>query len=540
MTLLKQLKQKYSRLYARVAKALQTGKFATYTAAQQQAIYNRLRRYENRLKQLGVVVISAAALFFLPMQAAGQVVPVGTEFLVNTYTVDHQANSSIAMDSDGDFVITWQSMGQDGSDYGVYAQRYNSSGAIQGGEFLVNTHTVSSQYNPSIAMDSDGDFVIAWQSYGQDGSSYGVYAQRYNSSGAAQGGEFQVNTHTANGQLYPSIAMDSDGDFVIAWMSLGQDGSSWGVYAQRYNSNGAAQSSEFLVNTHTADYQTHPSIAMDSDGDFVIAWSSFGQDGNGWGVYAQRYNSSGAAEGSEFLVNTHTVNSQFNPSIAMDSDGYFVIAWDSFRQDGNYHDIYAQRYNSSGAVQGGEFLVNTHTASTQSNPSIAMDSDGDFVIAWNSIWQDGSAYGVYAQRYNSSGAAQGGEFLVNTYVTSIQRYPSIAMDSDGDFVIAWQSYWQDESGNGVYAQRYALGVATTSDLTAATKILLYPNPVSEVVVIENAVGTATVFNALGQALQEFIITDDKHFFNTNGLTRGVYTLQVRDVNGTVAVKQFIK
>src|SRR6267378_942596 len=98
------------------------------------------------------------------------------------------------MDAAGGFVIAWQSNIQDGSSYGIYAQRYNASGVPQGGEFPVNSYTTGAQVKPSVGMDAAGGFVIAWQSDGQDGSSYGVYAQRYNASGVPQGGEFPVNT----------------------------------------------------------------------------------------------------------------------------------------------------------------------------------------------------------------------------------------------------------------------------------------------------------------------------------------------------------
>jgi len=192
------------------------------------------------------------------------------------------------MDSDGDFVITWQSSNQDGNSGGIYAQRFNASGVVQGGEFLVNTYTTDNQYLPGVAMDSDGDFVIAWESYNQDGDGYGIYAQRYNAMGVAQGTEFQVNTYTTSYQASPSIAMDSDGNFTIAWESQ-QDGSSYGIYAQRYNASGVAQGSEFLVNTHTTNAQRDPAIAMESSGDFLIAWKSLDQDGDGYGVYAQQY-----------------------------------------------------------------------------------------------------------------------------------------------------------------------------------------------------------------------------------------------------------
>ena len=95
--------------------------------------------------------------------------PQGTEFHVNTYTTGSQRSPDVAIDTDGNFVITWQSNGQDGDGYGVYAQRYNSAGAVQGSEFRVNTYTTVSQSSPSVAMDASGDFIITWDSDGQDG-----------------------------------------------------------------------------------------------------------------------------------------------------------------------------------------------------------------------------------------------------------------------------------------------------------------------------------------------------------------------------------
>ena len=63
-------------------------------------------------------------------------------------------------------------------------------------------------------------------------------------------------------------------------------------------------------------------------------------------------------------------------------------------------------------------LVNTFTTSNQNNPAVAIDADGDFVVTWQSSDQDGDGNGIYAQRYNASGVAQGSEFLVNTFTTS--------------------------------------------------------------------------------------------------------------------------
>ena len=47
---------------------------------------------------------------------------------VNYYTNDHQYGAQVALLADGSYVVSWVSRGQDGSDDGIYAQRYNSVG----------------------------------------------------------------------------------------------------------------------------------------------------------------------------------------------------------------------------------------------------------------------------------------------------------------------------------------------------------------------------------------------------------------------------
>ncbi len=391
--------------------------------------------------------------------------PIG-EFRVNTYTTYYQWLPSIAMDNTGNFIVTWQNTTFDTYGSDIYAQRYNSSGVAQGSELRVNTYTTGEQRYPSISMDNTGNFIVTWQSglggTSQDGSDYGIYAQRYNSSGVAQGSEFKVNSYTTNSQSKPSVAMDNNGNFIVTWNGTGTGDTNYGVFAKRYNSSGVAQGSEFRVNTYTTDHQKYQSIAMDNSGNFVITWTSRDQENpsNDYGIYAQRYNSSGVAQGSEFRVNTYTIGFQSGALVAMDSTGNFTVTWQSGYQDGSSNGVYAQRYNSSGVAQGSEFRVNTYTIGFQSGALVAMDSTGNFTVTWQSGYQDGSSNGVYAQRYNSSGVAQGSEFRVNTYTTGSQGGAPVAMDNNGNFVVTWQSYAQDGSHYGIYSQRYnSSGVA---------------------------------------------------------------------------------
>jgi hypothetical protein len=145
------------------------------------------------------------------------------------------------MDTDGDFIITWQSYWQDRQGWGIYAKRYDSTGMVQGSEFQINTFTSGDQLAARAAMDNSGNFVVTWMSNNQDNSGWGSYAQRFNSEGAV-GSEFRVNSFTAGGQLVPRIIMDSSGNFVETWMGYGQepDESSYGIFCKRYNSNGVA------------------------------------------------------------------------------------------------------------------------------------------------------------------------------------------------------------------------------------------------------------------------------------------------------------
>ena len=372
---------------------------------------------------------------------------------INAYIYGDQTSPSVAMGgADGRFFIAWTSKDQDGDGYGIYGLRHDSSGNAVGPEFEVNTYTSGNQYDPSVAMDPNGNFVITWTSNSRHGDWRGIYGQRYDSTGNAVGSEFKVNTHNTGLKDRSSAAMDPQGNFVITWSSHYQDGDGWGVYAKRYDSSGNAVGSEFKVNTTTEGQQEGSSIAIDGDGNFVIAWSSRNQDDDGWGTYGQRYDSSGNAVGSEFEVKTYTPGDKHHhrTSIAMSPQGNSVIAWAGHQQGDEWWGVYGQFYNSYGTKVGQEFKVNTSTIGTQFQPSVAMDANGGFIVTWSSISPEGSGWGIYAQRYDSSGIAVGQEFKVNTVTTSTQSNPSAAIGSNGNAVIAWTSKDQDGDGYGLF------------------------------------------------------------------------------------------
>lgn len=214
-----------------------------------------------------------------------------TEFLVTTETFTNQSTPDVKGLNDGGYLIVWQSDLQDGDNGpGVFAQRFSEAGEKVGAEFQINTYFLKNQNDAEIAVLKDGGFVVTWESRDQDGSDVGIYAQRYDSSATKVGGEFHVSTHTQDAQEDPTIAALPDGGFVIFWMSEdNQDGDSRGIFGQRYNRLGETVGTETQVNTYTSNIQDMPSVDVLEDGSFVVAWSSRFQDGDDRGVYAQHF-----------------------------------------------------------------------------------------------------------------------------------------------------------------------------------------------------------------------------------------------------------
>ncbi|VAV95608.1 FIG01023050: hypothetical protein [hydrothermal vent metagenome] len=399
----------------------------------------------------------------------------GTEFLANSTTNLDQSAPSVAGLMNGGFVIAWEDFSQTGADtssFAIRAQRFTAMGVAQNAELLVNTTTAGDQGIPSVAALTSGGFVIAWQdssASGGDTSSTAVRAQRYDVFGTTQGGELLINTTTASGQGFPSVAALAGGGFIVTWQDssqTGDDTSSFAIRAQRFDAVGALQGSEFVANTTIVSSQGNPAVTMLTDGGFVIAWQDFSQSGgdtSGNAVRAQRFDASGKAQVIEFLVNTATNGSQGAPNVAALSGGGFVIVWEDFSQSGgdiSNFAVRAQSYSAVGVKQGAEFLVNTTTENNQSSTQVAGLHDGGFIIVWNDGSQTGgdtSAFAIRAQRYNATGVAQGGEFLVNTTTTGFQFSPSVAALSGGGFVVAWEDgslTGGDPSGFAVRAQSY--------------------------------------------------------------------------------------
>jgi hypothetical protein len=337
----------------------------------------------------------------------------------------------------------------------------------QGELLIVN----NARTNSTITTLADGGYVVAWVR-NQNGNN-DIYAQRYDANGNAVGSEYVVS-NAANDQSRPSVTALADGGFVVTWDSQRSQPNSSNpfpgsdIYARRYDASGNAVGSEFVVSNGVDSQvgQLNPSITALADGGFVVTWDSIVFGGN-HSIYARRYDATGNATGSELIITNTAGLYQSFPTIAPLADGGFVVTWQRNKiSNFDIYDIYARRYDAAGNAVGSEFLI----SAAGREPAVSALANGGFVVTW----QKGlGVYDIYARQYDANSNAVGNEFLIREGAinTGAQLFsfldPAISSLADGGFLTTWNSYIFDyfTGGRGkVYAQRYdASGSAVGSE-----------------------------------------------------------------------------
>lgn len=392
-------------------------------------------------------------------------VPQGGGFRISLEdTISQKDWPQVVMDANGNFVVAWASFLGESADADVFGQRYNHLNQPQGSNFEVNDDQPVFLPALSMTMTNSGDFLLAWSDDRIDNQfeqfrDMDIYCQRYNASGQPQGGNVKLNSENPDHlQSEPSISVDNTGSFVLAWTDWRNENwstnHSTDIFGLIYNKPYTlSQLPNYRVNKdeiapwHT---QNSPSVTGYGSKQILTAWADSRE--GGWDIYVAR-NFPFYAGSAEYKVNEDVSPGNWEPSIAADSLGGFVVVWTDARNGYPKFDIYAQRYNQWDEAQGGNFRVNEEPFWVhQELASVDMSAGGDFVVVWEDFRESGRSFRyVYGQRFNHLGQPQGSNFKVNDQGVTFPEdcyYADVAVDRAGNFVVAWQLY------SDIYAQRY--------------------------------------------------------------------------------------
>jgi len=112
-----------------------------------------------------------------------------------------------------------------------------------------------------------------------------------------------------------------------------------------------------------------------------------------------------------------------------------------------------------------EIQVNVRTSGAQANAAVALDSGGDSVIVWSSYYTtSGRSNDILARRLDAYGTFRS-EFLVNTAREGNQTEPAVAMDGQGGFAVAWH-------GPGLEEEDIFLRLFDANDLPTTEELLV--------------------------------------------------------------------
>ena len=388
----------------------------------------------------------------------------GSEFQVNTYTPGVQFQSVLASDAEGDFVVVWMSIDQDGDSHGVFGQRFSSAGERQATEFQVNIYTPGTQTLPAVAMRDDGSFVVVWRT-DQDTDGPSVFGRRFDALGVAVGAEIQVTSHTLSGQGNPDVAVGAGGDFVVVWEGVTDDGQAEMVRVRLFDASGVPRGVELQV-TAVGSPIGRPAVATDDAGDFVVVWET---DTSDTAIVGRRFDSAGTPQGFPFVLNSYDETDQSNAAIAMASDGHFVVVWESEGQDGSEDGVFGRCFDPTGVPLGTELQANAYATGAQQLPSVALADDGVVHV----VWAGAPGSDVFLPSFPSTCPPR--QLRVNSFTASAQVLPDVAAGAGGDYVVTWSSPGQDggepQNNVGVFAHRFGSAVVLDVDGDGSVRAL---------------------------------------------------------------------
>ena len=366
------------------------------------------------------LIVGLACL--VPTILVAQETAEGSELAVNTATTGDQNSSDVSVDDDGSFVVVWE----DENDTSIQLRRYSSDGTPLAGQQAADSLGGDST-SPAVAHQNGGGFVAAWV------NTANIQVRRFLPNGTGNGPEFSANSITTGYRA--DIGAADDGSFVVVWEAFGDD-----IQARRFSSVGNPIGAEFDVDAMGG---IAPALAVEPDGDFVVAWHDNPAAGGAYDVFARRFGSDGTPFTDVLEVNTYTPSAQRWAAVGVDADGDFVVVWNNT----SGYDVRGQLFASDGTPDGGELILidTTHGGAFDGPSAAAMRDDGSFVVAWETDYGSGE---LFERQFDASGTPLAAGTMVNTSTAGSGNEASIGPGPNGSFVVTWTNRYAFSDGGG--------------------------------------------------------------------------------------------
>ncbi|WP_298303440.1 RHS repeat domain-containing protein [uncultured Erythrobacter sp.] len=353
----------------------------------------------------------------------------GTQAFAPT-TVNADANgqqqfSSIAADSDGNFVVVWEDDTDSNGYFQIMMRGFNADGTERFSQRTVNSVGAGQQLKPQIAMADNGNFVVVWEDDADGNGHYEIEMRGFKADGSQRFTQRTVH-NAGDGRIKPQIAMSGNGFFVVVWEDDADKNGYYQIGMRGFRFDGTERFSQRTVNSIGAGQQLKPQIGMADNGRFVVVWED-DADGNGhYEVEMRGFYVSGTERFAQRTVHS-AGDERRRPDVAVADDQRFVVVWEDDADKNGWSQIVMRGFNADGSQRFSQRTVNTVGTGQQLRPEITMFGSGTFIVLWDDDASGDGLHEVFARGFFASGNEKFADIIVNTHAGGQQRDGKIAV-----------------------------------------------------------------------------------------------------------------
>jgi uncharacterized delta-60 repeat protein len=355
---------------------------------------------------------------------------------------------ALAVDSSGNVLVTGNSLGSEISiDY--YTAKYAAADGALLWEKRYNSPENGFDEASALAVDSNGNVVVTGSSSGTNGS-YDYYTVKYTAADGAPLWEKRYNGPANNSDFATAVAVDGSGSVVVTGYSYNTNFNT-DYYTARYAAADGALLWEKRYNGpgNNSDYAN--AAAVDGSGNVLVTGASIGSAG-GFDFYTAKYAAANGALLWERRYNGPANNDDEARALAVDNSGNVVVTGYSYGTNPNFStDFYTAKYAAANGALLWEKRYNGSGNYNDAATAVAVDSSGNVVVTGYSYSTNFNIYSL--DFYTAKYAAANGALLWEKRYTNASG-SAVVVDGSGNVVVTGYSYGGPNRGD-CYTVKYA-------------------------------------------------------------------------------------
>lgn len=417
----------------------------------------------HRLTLLTILTLTAS---LAPAPARAEIRTIGGELFANSDESFKQRRPISLFHADGSFTAFWEN-----DQLGIRARRFLPNGQPIGSDLVLAANqtlpslpsvgSVIYNSNPAaVSVPNGAGYFVFWTEERsimhlapfhewREVQSRQIVGQRFTASGQPAGDRFRVSTDSHTLHSFPAVTIHRR-TLLVTWQTETSDNTvseNTGVFARRLDLRGNPLSNVLRISAPDGGTAKRPTVAVNREGHYLIAWEGCCADGSSSGVFARLLNVDGSPLSAPFLVNSSREGGQARPSIAADQANQFLVLWQGrFETFGNTR-IYGQLMDRNVRFLGPEIQISTgeHEGNAQVAPSVMAKPNGGFIALWLD-YNDVFPLAIWARELDGTGSPASEERQISVRRPYAQFKTSITTDGRGQFLAAWEGSHEGSTG----------------------------------------------------------------------------------------------